>query len=90
MNDFRERLYRASGTESGRFLYVNYENRHFIACRFTVHDGINVISVLLDAMQNNPVLSALIEGTDYRWEGASMISFANKSLATAFFLLCSY
>lgn len=90
VTDFRQRLYRASVTDSSRFVYLSCDDRHFIVCRLTPHDGINVITVLLEAMQTNPVLAALTEGVDYRWEGASMISFASKSVAAAFYLLCPH
>lgn len=90
MSDFRDLVRHALQETAGRFAYVDCQDRYVIVCRFDAHDDVLVVSALLELMRDNPVLTALQEGVDYTWEGASMIAFSDRAAATAYYLLCPF
>ena len=45
-----------------------------------------VLSMLVEAMHDNPTLASMVENSDYCWESASMISFAAKHWAAVFYV----
>jgi hypothetical protein len=77
--DFRELVRDGLQQSSSKLVYFEHDSRHYLVCRVT--DLITDLQALLDNQ-------ALLAITDYRWEGASMISFGMKEDA-ALFYLCS-
>lgn len=72
--------------ESGsRYFYKEHDDRYYIGCRFSAVDDTLIVTTLIEAMRDNQALLAMSED-DYRWEGASVISFQSKANAALFYL----